>query len=174
MSSSWAPGTGLSHAAAAGQAPPSPTAAAFAAATAAAAAGMQGQPAAGGGGGGGNATKFRKQGLVAVVRTLHQQYTSGALEAQALAVQNGLDVVASALERLLALVTGLDVVASSLFYSAVLLVAVAWARFGLGSVVFTFVVFLLRPPFLRAVPGWYGPAALASNLPVRCMEQLSA
>ncbi len=118
--------------------------------------------------------QFRKQGVITVVRRLHADYTSGALEAQGLAVQNGLDAVASAMERLLALVTGLDVIASSIFYFWLLVVSVAIARFGLGPVVFTAVLLLLRPPFLRRVPGVIGALPFVSNLPVRSIEHLSA
>jgi hypothetical protein len=56
------------------------------------------------------------------------------------------------------------------FYAAVLLLAVAVTLVGFSPVAFGLVLFALRPPFLRRIPGSVG---FAANLPVRSIEQLA-
>lgn len=123
---------------------------------------------------GGRGARYKKRGgVVAAALSLHAQYASGALGAQALAAQNALDAFASALERLLALLTGLDVVASSMFYGLLLVIAALVTLFGVPAVAYGIFCFLLRPPALRRVPGAFGLVAMVANLPVRCIEQVA-
>lgn len=89
-------------------------------------------------------------GLLALAMQLHSQ--RDALLAKGLAVQNGLDDVATFCERLAAAATGQDVVASSLAYAVLVALAGVVYCFGFGAAVFAGVLWLLRPPLLRVVP----------------------
>lgn len=97
---------------------------------------------------------------------------SGRLADYALVFQNVLDDAAALAERAYACVTGQDVLASALFYGAVLASAAFMAVFGVGAGVFVAVAFLLRPPWLRAVPGVFGIRAFLLNLPSRSADEI--
>ena len=97
---------------------------------------------------------------------------SGRLADYALVAQNVLDDAVALAERCYACATGQDVLASALFYASVLVAALFMAVFGVGAGVFVAVAFLLRPPFLRAVPGVFGFRAFLANLPSRSADEI--
>lgn len=88
----------------------------------------------------------------------------------ALLAQNLADDATSTFEALWAMASGQDLLAATLFYAACLtaLAFCCWA--GLGWGILVAVCYLLRPPFLRGVPGVWGFRAFFSNLPARSAE----
>jgi hypothetical protein len=109
-------------------------------------------------------TTYSMPGLLALVRALLHSYTSGALVSSGLAVQNSLDDLATAAEKLLAALSGIDAVATSLVYAMLLLFVVAVAVAGPGCVTFVAVCWLLRPPAFRTVPGWAAHKSLCGHM----------
>lgn len=81
--------------------------------------------------------------------------------------QNALDDAATLAEKLYGLVAGRDIMASSLFYAGGLCAALFARIFGLGAAVFVFLLWLLRPPRLRATGGSFGVRAFVYNIPAR-------
>ena len=81
-----------------------------------------------------------------------------------------MDDVTTTAEALHAMAAARDAVAAAWFYTA-LLVAFGfcwWAGLGWGA--FMMICYLLRPPFLRGVPGVFGFRAFFSNLPARSAD----
>lgn len=63
---------------------------------------------------------------------------------------------------------------AALVFCTIILVLTGFAyRFGMGALVYVIMCILLRPPFLRGVPGVFGWKALLANLPSRSVEELA-
>lgn len=88
-------------------------------------------------------------------------------------LQNILDDCASLVEKVAAAATGQDVIACALFYVAVLCSMLFVHQFGLGMGVYVTLLYLLRPPFLRGVPGVFGIGAFLMNLPSRSADEVT-
>lgn len=66
--------------------------------------------------------------------------------------------------------SGQDLMAAAWFYGACLVALAFCARAGLGWGLYVALCYLLRPPFLRGVPGVWGFRAFFANLPARAVE----
>ena len=90
----------------------------------------------------------------------------------ALVAQNLLDDAASFAEGLYALATCQDPACSLLFCGGLLCVGAFVVWVGLGAAVYLVLLVLLRPPWLRGIPGRWGLKAYVANLPSRSVEEL--
>jgi hypothetical protein len=106
-------------------------------------------------------------GVLRLVRD-HSAHARG----YALLAQNIMDDATAAAEAAFAMASAQDVVAAAICYAACLGSLAFCCRFGLGWGAFVLVCYLLRPPFLRAVPGVVGFRAYFSNLPSRSADDL--
>jgi len=89
-----------------------------------------------------------------------------------LQVQNRIDDIAMAFERLQAMVGGQDPLATALFFWRCLLLAAALWLAGPGPLLFTWWCWeVLRPPWWRKPPGLKGPLQFIANLPSKSMEE---
>lgn len=95
---------------------------------------------------------------------------SAHLRGYALLAQNLLDDATACLEALWAMAAGQDALAAAWFYGACLAALAFCCYAGLGWGVYIALWYLLRPPFLRGVPGVWGFRAFFSNLPARRPE----
>ncbi len=84
--------------------------------------------------------------------------------------QNLLDDVTGLLEGLWAMASSQDVIAGFWCYAALLVSFLFCCWAGLGWGVFVLITYLLRPPFVRGVPGVWGFRAFFANLPHRSAD----
>jgi hypothetical protein len=108
-----------------------------------------------------------KRGALRMMRT-HAPY----LWQYALLAQNILDDAASIAEGFYSLATGVDIACTFVLCCALLVATSFMYCFGVGAGVYVLLVFLLRPPLLRGVPGAFGWKPFLRHLPCRSVEEM--